>query len=108
MLTENRKYNFIGELDLKRSKLLGEQSRPKDDKVNWFFAEIGTKHYSFVYKIECPQDAKYLDPFNAFLAFTMFDLIKDIVRIGGVYPVFRGEERIGILKITSQLSEEFL
>ena len=39
MLTENRKYNFIGDLTLNRSRVLDEQSQPKDDKVNWLFFE---------------------------------------------------------------------
>jgi hypothetical protein len=103
MLTENRKYNFVGELTLNRSHVLDEQSQPKDDKVNWLFLNTGERQFSFVYKIENPLDAKYDKPFKAELAFTMIEAVKEIIQLNHTYEVLRGQENVGTLSIVDIL-----
>jgi hypothetical protein len=103
MLTENRKYNFVGELTLNRSHVLDEQSQSKDDKVNWLFLNAGERQFSFVYKIENPLDAKYGKPFKAELAFTMIEAVKEIIQLNHTYEVLRGPENVGTIKIISVL-----
>ncbi len=104
MLSENRKYHFIGELTLERSHLLDKQSRPKDDIVNWLFLKEGDKQFSFVYKIENPLEAEYGKPFKADLAFTMIEALKNIIQINHTYEVLRANELIGIVKIIKMFS----
>lgn len=99
MLTENRKYNFVGELILNRSHVLYEQSQPKDDKVNWLFIKIENQQFSFVYKIENPIDARYGKSFKVKLAFTMIETIREIIQLHHSYDVFRGQEYVGALSI---------
>lgn len=60
MLTENRKYHFVGELNISKSRVLDEQSQPKDDRVNWLFLKAGVRQFSLVYKIENPLDATHM------------------------------------------------
>jgi hypothetical protein len=54
MLTENRKYDSVGDLILHRSRVLNERHQPKDDE---------SQQYSFVYKIENPSEANYKKTF---------------------------------------------
>src|SRR5699024_7410099 len=68
MLSENRKFHYIGELVLNRSKTLEKSSQPKDDTINWLFLNIKGWNYSFVYKLENPSSAQYRKPFRAKLA----------------------------------------
>ena len=103
MLTENRKFHFVGQLTLERSRVLDERCLPKDDEVNWLFLNTGAHRFSFVYKIENPLDAKYKEPFKAELAFTMIEAIKEIIQINRIYEVLRGEEKIGTVKIFNVL-----
>lgn len=103
MLTENRKYNFIGELTLKKSSVLPAGERPKDDKVNWLFLNIGTQQFSFIYKIENPLQANYEEPFKVDLAFTMIEIAKENIELNCEYEVLRGEEIIGNLKLNKEL-----
>lgn len=103
MLTENRKYNFIGELTLNRSSVLDNQSQPKDDKVNWLFLNTGEHLYSFVYKIEKPTEAKYNRPFRIKIAFTMIEAVIKCVKLNHTYEVLRGQEVIGNISLINTL-----
>lgn len=103
MLTENRKYNFIGELTLNRSHVLDEHSQPKDDKVNWLFLNTGEHQYSFVYKIVNPLEAKYNKPFRAELAFTMIEVVIGIVKLNRSYEVLRGQEVVGTVSLINAI-----
>jgi hypothetical protein len=95
MLTENRKYHFVGELTLSRSHVLDKQCQPKDDKVNWLFLNSGEHQFSFVYKMENPLEAKYGSPFNAELSFTVIETVINVVELNHSYEVLRGQEIIG-------------
>lgn len=99
MLTENRKYNFIGELTLKRSLILSDNSKPKDDKVNWLFLNTKEKQFSFVYKIINPREANYNESFEIYLAFTMIEVANEVIKLNIEYELLRGQESIGILKL---------
>ncbi|WP_299181316.1 hypothetical protein [uncultured Chryseobacterium sp.] len=102
MLSTNRKFHFIGELNIKKSKLLKpSQINPENDEVNWMFIALDDARYSFVYKIEDPQNAKYDFPFSIKLAFTFYNLIEDKLELNKIYPVLRGEEKVGIVKLKS-------
>jgi hypothetical protein len=103
MLTENRKYDFKGELNLKKSRVLPYGARPKDDKVKWLFIRTGEKQFSFIYKIENPLDANYEKPFKVDIAFTMIEAVKEIIELNCEYEVLRGQESIGILKVNAKL-----
>jgi hypothetical protein len=103
MLTENRKYNFIGELCLNRSRVLGEQFQPKDDKVNWLFLNVGDHQFSFVYKIENPKEAEYGKPFKVELAFTMVETVAAIVKLNHPYEILRGQEIVGTVSLINSL-----
>jgi hypothetical protein len=101
MLTENRKYNFVGELTIKKSCVLPDGARPKDDKVNWLFISTGEQQFSFVYKIENPSEANYEEPFKVDLAFTMIEAVKENIELNCEYEVLRGQEKIGNLKLNT-------
>lgn len=103
MLTENRKYHFIGELNLSRSKVLDETSQPKDDQVNWLFLNAGEQQFSFVYKIKKPSEAKYGVPFEAEISFTMIENVKTAIKIGYTYEVLRGPEVLGTVCLITPL-----
>jgi hypothetical protein len=103
MLSDNRKYNFVGELTIHRSRVLDIQCQPKDDKVNWLFLKIGEQQFSFVYKILNPSEAKYDKSFKADLAFTMIETVKNIFKLNQTYEVLRGPESIGIVKLINVL-----
>ena len=103
MLSENRKYHFVGELILHKSQVLNAPNRPKDDKVNWLFLKVGERQFSFVYKIENPFEANYEMPFKADLAFTMIEVVENILQLNHTYEVLRGQEPIGIVKLLSWL-----
>lgn len=94
MLSTNRKFHLKGELKIKKSKLT-DAIIPKDDKVNWLFLTLKGIDYSFVYKIEDPENARYNTSFKILLAFTAFDLIQNILEIDKTYKVKRGQEDIG-------------
>ncbi|MBV4360604.1 hypothetical protein [Pinibacter aurantiacus] len=103
MLTQNRKYHFVGELLLKKSRVLDEQSRAIDDKVNWLFLNTGERQFSFVYKIEQPLDAEFDKPFRVELAFTMIEAVINAVQLNHTYEVLRGPESIGTVKLIGAL-----
>ena len=103
MLTENRKYNFIGDLTLNRSRVLDEQNQPKDDKVNWLFLNTGEHQYSFVYKIKNPLEAKYNKPFKAELSFTMIEAVTSLVKLNCSYEVLRGQEVVGKVSLINAI-----
>jgi len=104
MFSENRKFHFIGELTLKRSRVLDEQYQPKDDTVNWLFLFTKEWHYSFIYKIENPLEAKYGKPFKAEIAFTAIETVAKIIKLNHTYEVLRGQESVGTIKLLSALS----
>jgi hypothetical protein len=101
MLTENRKYDFVGELTLKRSRVLSEHCQPKEDTVNWLFLKDGERQFSFVYKIQDPSNAKYGESFRISLSFTMKETVERSLEIGHIYKILRGEEEVGIVNIIS-------
>lgn len=106
MITENRKYNYVGELTLHRSRVLDVQEEPKDDKVNWLFLNTGERQFSFVYKIEDPLNAFYEKPFKADLAFIMIETVKKIIKLNYTYEVLRGQETIGTVRLIRALTED--
>lgn len=104
MLSTNRKFHFVGDLNIKRSKFLKSDSLPKDDEINWMFIELDqTNRFSFVYKIEEPLIANYNIPFKIKIAITFYELIKDVLEMNKTYSVMRGEEKIGTIKLTKLL-----
>jgi hypothetical protein len=103
MISENRKYNFVGTLNLHRSRVLDVLCQPKDDKVNWLFLKVEEHQFSFVYTIEKPLEARYDEPFNAKLAFTMIESVKNNIQINYAYEVLRGQELIGFVNIINFL-----
>jgi hypothetical protein len=103
MISDNRQFNFIGQLFLEKSHVLSSVSLPKDDQVNWLFLKYEDKFYSFIYKIKKPEDAKYKEYFECFLSFSMHDVVSKIIIINNVYYVFRGQEPIGNLKIIKSI-----
>lgn|SRR5690625_1678244 len=100
MHSENKKFHYLGELILNRSKVLEESCQPKDDTVNWLFLNIGGWNYSFVYKLENPSSTQYGKPFKAKLAFTAIDTVRNMIKLNHVYEVLRGQEFIGTINIT--------
>jgi hypothetical protein len=103
MLVENRKYHFIGELTLNKSRVLGEQCLPKDDKVNWLFLNLEKQQFSFVYKFENPLEARYEKPFKIKLAFTMIETVRDVIELNCFYEVLRGQELAGRIVLIESL-----
>ena len=101
MLTENRKFHFVGELLLKRSHVLDDNSQPKDDRVNWLFLKFGKRQFGFVYKIKNPLHAIYGQPFKVELSFSMIEEVVNIVKLNHSYEVLRGEESIGKVSLTN-------
>jgi len=99
MLTHERKYDFVCTVMLKRSHVLKDVYLPKDDILNWLFLETKDRLFSFVYKIENPNEAKYNQPFRAKVAFTMYEEVKFIVKLNETYKILRGQENIGWLTI---------
>lgn len=100
MLSENREYHIIGKLNIKRSRVLDINCLPKDDNQNWLFLGVENKRFSFVYKIDKPDEANYSIPFQIKMAFTVdYDVIKKGVFINHSYEVLRGEESIGSAEI---------
>ena len=102
MLTENRKYSFVGEFTLKRSRVLKEESQPKDDILHWLFLKMGEQRFTFFYRIELPLDATYEKPFNAQMSFIMEEA-KDVIQLNHTYEVWRAEETIGTVKLINAL-----
>ena len=102
MLSENRNYDYCGLITLNKSHLLSVSSRPKDDTVNWLFLKIGQRQLSFVYKIINPTEADYGKPFEIEMAFAWSELALGILQLGNIYPVLRGQEEIGSVKLTDR------
>ena len=104
MLTTNREFHYLGELDISLSKMLKSNSDPHDDEVNWLFLVLNQSYrYSFVYKILENQSVSYNSPFKILLAFTFYDFVKNEIQIDQQYSVQRGEENIGKVKILERL-----
>ncbi len=100
MLTENRKYDYSGLITLNKNHLLSVASRPQDDNVNWLFLQIGERQLSFVYKIIHPLEANYGKPFEIDMAFIWSEVALEILQLEHTYQVLRGQEEIGIVKLT--------
>lgn len=104
MLSTDREFHFIGELKIKKSRVLPADKMPKDDEVNWMFIELDeTNRCGFVYKIEDPNLAKYNIPFAVRIAITFYDLVKDKLELNKTYSVMRGEEKVGIIKLIQNI-----
>lgn len=104
MLTTNREFHYLGELNISRSKMLKSNLHPQDDEINWLFLVLNENYrYSFVYKIIENQTVSYNSPFKIFLAFTFYDFVKEEIKVGQQYSVQRGEEYIGNVKILEKL-----
>lgn len=103
MFTNERKYHFVGEFFLTRSRLLNEVFQPKDDITNWFFLKIKDRQLGFIYKIREPDTAQYNQPFIGDLSFLMNETAQKIIELGKVYEILRGEEAIGHVKIVNFL-----
>lgn len=101
MISKDRQYHFIGELTLSRSRVLKENLRPFDDKVNWLFLKDGYHLYSFVYEIENPVLAEYGKSFKAKLSFTTIEAVLNSLYLDHNYEVERGDESIGTVKLLS-------
>lgn len=103
MLSTNRQFNYLGELTIKKSKLLADNSKPADDNTNWLFLKDKGHQYSFVYKINEPLLAEFGKPFEIKIAFTMAEEIKEIITFNCDYEVLRGPESLGKLKLIEYL-----
>ena len=108
MNTDKRTYQYMGELTIKKSRMLEEDTFPKDDILPWLFLVMdksGERRYTFFYKIEQPASATYENPFNILMSFIM-DGMEKIIELNQMYDVWRGEEFIGQVKIVRTYSEE--
>lgn len=103
MLSTNRDFHFIGELNIKKSSSIQSYTQPKDDKTNWLFLKIENKEFSFIYEIKDPLNAQYNKPFVIELSFLLFEEVKKIIKINHNYKVLRAEEFIGSVKIVNVL-----
>ena len=100
-----RTYQYASILTLKKSRILKEDTLPKDDILNWLFLAMdkkGEKRFTFFYKIEKPLEAFYEKPFKARLFFIM-DEMEKVIELGKAYDVWRGEELIGSINIISYI-----
>jgi hypothetical protein len=107
MNIDNRRYQYIGELTIKKSSALKDCALPKDDILPWLFLIIDEKEgkrFTFLYKIEQPTEAVFEEPFNIQMAFIM-EKIKKTVQLNQTYNVWRGEEFIGSVKIIRDIEE---
>lgn len=105
MDTEKRTYQYEGLLTIKKSRVLTENTLPKDDILPWLFLVMdkkGERRYTFFYRIEQPIEAFYEIPFNIQMSFIM-DGMEKIIKPNQIYDVWRGEEFVGKLKITGVL-----
>ena len=104
MLTTDREFHYLGELNISLSKMLKSNSDPQNDEINWLFLVLNQSYrYSFVYKIMENQSVSYDSPFKILLAFTFYDFVEKEIQIGQEYSVQRGEEYIGKVKILNKL-----
>jgi hypothetical protein len=105
MLSTNRPFHYKAELTLKRSRVLLPDLTPGEDIVNWLFLEMepGGQQYSFVYVIEEPDKARYLEPFKVRVAFTWIEAVRDAVKLFHNYNAFRGPEEIGNIKLVDTI-----
>ncbi|MDP9957295.1 hypothetical protein J2X97_002961 [Epilithonimonas hungarica] len=104
MLSTDRKFHFIAEINITRSKLLNSETSPEDDEVNWLFLILNDVRYSFVYKIQKNQDIKYNLPFTILLAFTFYEFVENEIELNKEYIVQRGEEEIGVIKLIKNIN----
>ena len=98
MLSNNRKFHFEVELNIKKSRVLNKHVEPKDDTVNWLFLKVAEKQFSFIYEWN-PLQAHYNFPFDADISFTAFESVKGLVSLNYMYEILRGQEQIGTLKL---------
>ncbi len=103
MLSEDRTFQYRGELTLSKSRVLSSADRPRNDIVNWLFLKAGEAQLSFVYKIEHPDTAEYGIPFSARIALTAVEQAQEILLLDTEYEVLRGEEPVGKIVLTEKL-----
>jgi hypothetical protein len=104
MLSINRKFNYKGELIMHKSNVADSPDYPKDEKVNWLFLKLDNHLFSFVYKAENLEEAKYGEPFYVDLAFTMVEEVSKYIKFNNSYEILKGQETIGSVIITSSIA----
>lgn len=105
MLSIQRNFHLTGELTIKKGNLLKDNILPKDDPVNWLFLiDNEGMRLSFVYVITS-SIAEYGKAFEIKMAFTIGEKVKSTLQTGNVYPVLRGEEPVGDIRILEALQE---
>jgi hypothetical protein len=93
-------------LKIRRSKVLPNNSLPKDDVVKWLHIELENKvRYTIVYRIIDEKQAKYNSFFQINVSYFRTDILKDLIIPNKLYKVFRGPEEIGIFKIKTPINE---
>ena len=105
MNTNNRIYQYIGTLKIKKSSILKNHNMPHEDIVPWLFLVLdnkGERRFTFFYMIEHPETAFYDIPFNIRISFIMEE-IQDFIEFNKIYDVWRGEEFIGQVKIIEKI-----
>lgn len=103
MLSIKREFHYTAQLTIHRSKLLEENTFPREDIINWLFIEIHDHQYSFVYTIDDPDKAQFNKPFEVKIAFTDFESVERIIMLNKDYQVYRGNELIGQIEILKKL-----
>jgi hypothetical protein len=105
---DNRIYQYVGALTIRKSHVLQGDTLPKDDILPWLFLAIdkkGERRFTFFYKIEQPEVAFYEKPFNIQMSFIM-DNMERVIELNHTYDVWRGEDSIGKVKIVEILKSQ--
>ena len=93
-------------LKIHRSKVLLNNSLPKDDVVKWLHIELENKiRYTIVYTIIEEKEAKYNCFFQINISYFRIDILKDLIIPNKLYKVFRGPEEIGVIKIKTPINK---
>jgi len=103
MISIEREFHYIGEMKIKKSKMLGVNIKPNDDKTNWLFLKVGEKQYGFIYKIDVLKKVNYNIPFRVKMSFMLLNEVKKVLISNNKYEVLRGDEKIGDIRIISSL-----
>ena len=100
-MQKKRIYQYEGLLTIKKSRILKENSMPKDDILPWLFLVLdqkGERRFTFFYIIEQQAESFYEKPFNILMSF-IIDEMEKVIELNRIYDVWRGEEFIGNVKI---------